>query len=419
MNICLISVVTYRHGINGGMEVHGRLLAKGLAARGHAVTIITSRHPSGLATERSEGVEIHYLQETGFASQKGNWAAECGSSFRALHERKAFDVLCCQHTVAPPAVMRFAQHQNIPVVVIIEGLAGWVFLSEVRQAFSHHKGYGQLGRRLLSFLYYYLSWEVPVARKCDALIAVSDEVARSIPAWCGVRADKVCTVYNGVDVGAFAPDSSMRETMRKQYGISPDDRLIIFLSHVTRQKGLHLLLTCLPDVLAQHGRTKLLVAGEGDYLSEAKGLVDTMGLRSHVIFTGHVPHERSADYLNAADLYVLPTLRQEGLPFSLVEAMACQKPVVASRIGGIPSVVRHEINGLMVQPGDPDSLGQAIVRVLADTELAASLSRKARETVVAGYSLESMVQGTLKVFETVLGKKRSALHSRQETHASP
>ncbi|MBI5570611.1 MAG: glycosyltransferase family 4 protein, partial [Desulfomonile tiedjei] len=296
---------------------------------------------------------------------------------------------------------------------------GWVFLCDVRQAFSHLKGYGQLGWRLLSFLYYYLRWELPVARKCDALIAVSDEVARSIPAWCGVSADKVYTVYNGVDVEAFAPDSSMRETLRKQYSISPDDRLIIFLSHVTKQKGLHLLLASLLDVLAQHGRTKLLVAGEGDYLSEARGLVDTMGLRSHVIFAGHVPHERTADYLNASDLYVLPTLRQEGLPFSLVEAMACQKPVIASRIGGIPSVVRHEINGLLVTPGDPDSLCQAIVRVLADKELAASLSRKARETVVAGYSLASMVQGTVKVFETVLGKKRSALHWRQETHVSP
>lgn len=419
MKICLISVVTYWHGIKGGMEVHGRILARELAARGHDVTIITSRHPSGLATERSEGVEIHYLQETGFASQKGNWATQCSDSFRELHRRKSFDVLCCQHTVAPPAMMRFAQHQNIPVVVIIEGLAGWVFLSEIRQAFSHHKGYGQLGRRLLSFLYYYLRWELPVARKCDALIAVSDEVARSIPNWCGVSADKVYTVYNGVDVEAFAPDSSMRETIGKQYSISPDDRLIIFLSHVTKQKGLHLLLKCLPDVLAQHGQTKLLVAGEGDYLSEAKGLVETMRLRSRVIFTGHVPHERSADYLNAADLYVLPTLRQEGLPFSLVEAMACQKPVIASRIGGIPSVVKHDVNGLLVTPGDSNGLRQAILRVLADKELAASLSQKARETVVAGYSLESMVQGTLKVFETVLGKKRSALHWRQETHVSP
>jgi len=418
MRVCLLSIVTYRHGIAGGMEVHGRTLTRELAAGGHDVTVITSRHPSGVTCERQEGVEIQYLNETTFASQKSNWARECFKRFKVLHQAKAFDVLCCQQAVAPRALMNFAELHGVPVVIIIEGLAGLVFLSEVSQTVSHHKGYGQLGKRFLSFLYYYLRWELPGVRKCDALIAVSDEVARSIRNWCGVGADKVYTVYNGADTHAFAPSENSRELVRRQYGFAPDDGLIVFLSQVTKQKGLHLLINCLPDVLAQHSRTKLLVVGEGDYLDDARRLVEAMTLQSHVVFAGAVPHERSADYLNAADLYVLPTLRQEGLPFSLVEAMACQKPVIASRIGGIPSIVVHGINGLLVTPNDIESLGQAIVQVLADKELAANLSQKARETVVGGYSLKTMVQGTVKVFEAVLGKKRPALRWGQETRVS-
>jgi glycosyltransferase involved in cell wall biosynthesis len=403
----------------GGMEVHGRMLTRELAAGGHDVTVITSRHPSGMPCERQEGVEIQYLNETAAASQKGKWASACYERFKALHKVKAFDVLCCQHTVAPCALMDWARVQGIPVVIIIEGLAGWVFLSEVSQTISHHRGYGQLGKRFLSFLYYYLRWELPGARKCDALIAVSDEVARSIPVWCGVDAGKVFTVYNGVDSKAFAPSEESRALVRQQHGIAPDDRLILFLSHVTKQKGLHLLIHCLPDVVAQHSRAMLLVVGAGDYLNEAKRLVETMALQSRVVFAGAVPHERAAGYFNAADLYVLPTLRQEGLPFSLVEAMACQRPVIASRTGGVPSIVVHGVNGLLVVPDDLESLGRAVVRVLADKELAANLSQKARETVVGGYSLETMVQGTLKVFETVLGKKKPALHWRHETRVSP
>lgn len=418
MRICLLSVVTYWHGVAGGMEIHGRVLAKELAARGHDVTVLTSRHPSGMSSDRQDGVEIHYLKDTTVASQRGSWAVACDSRFRALHESKAFDVLCCQHAIAPRALMKFARHHGVPVVIIIEGLAGWVFLSEIRQVLSLKKGYGLLGRRLLSFLYYYVGWELLGAWACDALIAVSNEVARSLPRWCGVPSDKVYTVYNGVDITVFAPDRNAREAVRKQYGVSSDERLIIFLSHVTKQKGLHLLLNCLPAVLAQQGQMKVLVAGTGDYLVEAKCLVEVMGLQSHVMFAGHVPHERTADYLNAADLYVLPTLRQEGLPFSLVEAMACQTPVIASRIGGIPSIVKHGVNGLLVTPGDSYDLSQAIGRILADNELAERLSLKARETVVAGYSLENMVQGTLDVFETVLSKKRIAIHRRQESHVS-
>lgn len=401
MRICLLSVVTYWHGVAGGMEIHGRVLAKELAARGHDVTVLTSRHPSGMSSDRQDGVAIHYLKDTTFASQKGNWAVECGRIFKALHENKAFDVLCCQHAIAPRALMKFARYHGVPVVIIIEGLAGWVFLSEIRQVLSLNKGYGLLGRRLLSFLYYYVGWELLGAWACDALIAVSDEVARSLPRWCGVPSDKVYTVYNGVDSTVFAPDRNAREAVRKQYGVSSGERLIIFLSHVTKQKGLHLLLNCLPAVLAQYGQIKVLVAGTGDYLVEAKRLVEVMGLHSHVMFAGHVPHERTADYLNAADLYVLPTLRQEGLPFSLVEAMACQKPVIASCIGGIPSVVTHGVNGLLVAPGDSNDLCQAIVRLLGDKGLATRLSVEARETVGREFTVKRMVEGTVAVMERV------------------
>jgi len=406
MKICLVSVVTYWHGMKGGMEVHGRLLARALAARGHEVTVITSRHPSGRERDHREGVELHYLQGTEFASQKGKWASECDRRFRELHQKHLFDVLCCQHMVVPPALLDFARQQGVPVVVITEGLAGWVLLSELRQAFSHNKGYGQLWRQALSFLFYYLFWELPVARACDAVIAVSDEVARSVPRWCGVSSGKVFTVYNGVDVQAFAPDRDAREAIRKQYGLAPDDRLILFLSHVTRQKGLHVLLKCLPRVRARHEHVKLLVAGEGDYLADVKYLVDTMKLQASVIFAGHVPHEMAPAYINASDFFILPTLRQEGMPFALLEAMACQKPIIASRIGGIPSVVEDSANGLLVSPGDPASLTNAVLRVLGDRALAEQIARQARATILRGYSLDSMVEGTLKVFETVVGHAR-------------
>lgn len=418
MKICLVSVVTYGHGIKGGMEIHGRILTRELAARGHDVTVISSRHPSGQESERLEGITLHYLQDTAFASQKGRWASACDRRFRELYQEHPFDILCCQHMVVPTTLIDFARQHGVPVIVITEGLAGWVLLSEIRQAVSHRKGYGQLGRRLGAFLYYYIGWELPVARRCDALIAVSNEVARSVPRWCGVSPRKVYTVYNGVDIQAFAPNPEAREAVRRQYCVIPEDRLIVFLSHVTRQKGLHVLIKSLPDVLAQWRGIKLLVAGEGDFLDGAKRLVGSLGLGRHIIFTGHVPHERSASHLNAADLFVLPTLRQEGMPFALLEAMACQKPVVTSRIGGIPSVVEHGVNGLLVPPGNAAGLTRAILRLLDDEELAERIARKARETVVRGYSIDSMVDGTLRVFDAALREMRPTLPSRREANAS-
>lgn len=418
MRICLVSVVTYGHGVKGGMEIHGRILTRELATRGHDVTVISSRHPSGQESERLDGITFHYLRDTVFGSQKGTWASACDRRFRELHREHPFDILCCQHMIVPTTLIDFARQHGVPVVVLTEGLAGWVLLSEIRQAMSHRKGYGRLGRRLGAFLYYYLGWELPVARRCDALIAVSNEVARSVPRWCGVSPRKVYTVYNGVDVQAFAPNPEAREAVRRQYCVVPEDRLIVFLSHVTRQKGLHVLIKSLPDVLAQRGGVKLLVAGGGEYLDEARRLVEAMRLQQSVMFGGHVPHERTAGHLNAADLFVLPTVRQEGMPFALLEAMACLKPVVASRIGGIPSVVQHGVNGLLVSPGNAADLTRAVLRLLDDEELAERIARKARETVVRNYSIDSMVDGTLRVFDAALRRIRPTLPWRHEANAS-
>jgi glycosyltransferase involved in cell wall biosynthesis len=418
MKICLVSVVTYGHGIKGGMEIHGRVLTRELAARGHDVTVISSRHPSGQESERLDGITFHYLRDTTFASQKGAWASACDRRFRELHREQPFDILCCQHMVVPTTLIDFARQRGIPVVVIIEGLAGWMLLSEIRQAMSHRKGYGQLGRRLGAFLYYYLSWELPVARRCNALIAVSNEVAQSVPRWCGVSPRKVHTVYNGVDVRTFAPNPDARETVRRQYHVATEDRLIVFLSHVTRQKGLHVLIKSMPEILAARKGVKLLVAGEGDDLEGAKHLMDSLGLERHIIFAGHVPHEYSPRYLNAADLFVLPTLRQEGMPFALLEAMACQKPVIASRIGGVPSVVEHDLSGLLVPPGKATDLTRAILRLFDDEKLAERLARTARETVARSYSIDSMVDGTLRVFDAALREIRPTLPWRRKADAS-
>ncbi len=95
------------------------------------------------------------------------------------------------------------------------------------------------------------------------------------------------------------------------------------------------------------------------------GSVFDMGLEREVIFAGPVLHEEAASYINACDLFVLPTIRQEGLPFAILEAMACQKPVIVTQIGGISSVVRDGSNGILVAPGDLEKLQEAIGLLLA------------------------------------------------------
>ena len=109
-----------------------------------------------------------------------------------------------------------------------------------------------------------------------------------------------------------------------------------------------------------------------------------------------------AKYYNAADIYLMPTLRIEGLPFVLLEAMSCGKPVVASRIGGNPSLVKHGENGFLIEPGDIKRLVHYLTMMLKDEGIIKRLSNSARETILENFTIDKMVVNTLDIMTKTL-----------------
>ena len=148
--------------------------------------------------------------------------------------------------------------------------------------------------------------------------------------------------------------------------------------------------------MLRRGFPKLRIecAGDGD-LDEAERAIASMGLADRVRIHGWIEPRHRDELLARATVFVLPS-HAEGLPMSLLEAMAAGCPVVATAVGGIPDLVSHGVNGLLVEPGDAQALADAVGRVLADPKLARSLGRAARATVAArftpGSSLERLGQ---------------------------
>jgi len=406
VNVCVLSLVTTWHGVGGGMEVHGRLLTRGLVALGHDVTVVASRHPGGVVRETREGVTLHYLEATTFGSQRGRWAAECFARVAALHAQRPFDVVCCQQGIAPGRLLDLCRRGGPALVALLEGHEALMVLSELRQMMSHRRGYGRLPRYLLGLGYHYLTWELPLLRVCDRVIAVSDEIARSVRRWFGVPRERIDVVYNGVDTEVFTPDAGARVAARARLGARGP--VVLFLSALTRQKGVHVLLRALPAVLAACPDVTVAVAGDGGYAAEARQLAQALGVSHAVTFLGRVEHGAAPSLMAACDVFVLPTLRQEGLPFAVLEAMACARPVIVSRIGGVPSVVGDGDNGLLVPPGEERALAAALTRVVSDLALAERLGARARATIERGYSAAAMVRGTAETFERAVRGRRSA-----------
>ncbi len=119
MNICFFSLVTYWHGVKGGMEVHGKILCEELVKRGHEVTVISTMHPDGKDFEESNGIRLHYLSNTVFSAKRKGWKAASLKKFSELEQVKHFDIICSMSVIIPKKLIR--NRNGITVIVVSEG----------------------------------------------------------------------------------------------------------------------------------------------------------------------------------------------------------------------------------------------------------------------------------------------------------
>jgi len=246
-------------------------------------------------------------------------------------------------------------------------------------------------KSIISFLYHYLCWELPNFRLSDLTITPADEVASSMRCWFFLKPDKIKTIYNGVDMNHFTPDPTAKQRLIEKYPKLSGRRIILFMSHVTPQKGLHLLIKVLPSLVKQDNNVNLLVVGGGDFLEDAKEMSFQLNINDHVTFTGMVNIESLPDYINAADIFVLPTLRKEGLPLSILEAMACRIPVITTDIGGNASVVKNGFNGILIPPGDTAALENNLNLLLHKRDISERLVDNAYNCLMHKFSAQKMI----------------------------
>jgi len=190
---------------------------------------------------------------------------------------------------------------------------------------------------------------------------------------------RVEILENAVDV----PDISRIE--------SPGTRrpTIVFLGALSHSKGVFELLEAFARVAGDFADARLIFAGRGavDVLRER---AQQLGIASRVSFPGWLNAGAKDEMLASAAVLVLPSYA-EGLPMAVLEAMSWGTPVIASRVGAIPQVIEHDVNGLLVDAGDVDSLTATLNRVIGDASLRDRLARDARATVESGYATDAML----------------------------
>jgi len=172
---------------------------------------------------------------------------------------------------------------------------------------------------------------------------------------------------------------------------------LLFFGEIARHKGVFELARAFGRVADELPRLRLIYAGTGSGVEETRRLIAQLRLGGRVELTGWLQAERKRATLAGATIFVLPSY-VEGMPMALLEAMSFGLPVIATPVGGVPEIVTHERDGLLVPPGDIDALAAAIARLASEPELRERLGRAARETVAKRFSLDSAVERLLRIY---------------------
>jgi len=230
----------------------------------------------------------------------------------------------------------------------------------------------------------------------QAVIAISEAVRGHLKKDFKVLEENIFLIPNGIDLNKFSMIADdKKRSIRAELHLSDDKPVLGIIARLSDIKGQDILISAMKQVVREVPSVKLLIVGEGRMESSLKGMVLSLELNDHVFF--HPVVNQTVKYLSALDIFVMPS-RQEGLGLSVMEAQACGLPVVASNVGGLPSLIKNGTTGILVEPQSSDALAKALVELLKSPQRWKPMGLAARKFIEATYSSGKMVNKTIELY---------------------
>jgi glycosyltransferase involved in cell wall biosynthesis len=369
-------------------------IAKGIAARGHAVHMVLPWHPRWQRGKREGNVFFHLfhyaphpsLNVFGYAEALKadvdmRWRAFASAPlalaagwFKALRvAQKLGATMMHGHWVIPGGVLAAAATPRLPLVISLHGSD--VYVAE-RQP---------IAGRLAGAAFARAGW-----------VTACSEDLRARAVKLGADETRSGVVPYGVDSERFRPNATARADLRRMLGLSDTTPLVFTAGRFVRKKGFEYLIDAAARLSASVPELVVVLGGDGDLRDELTARARQAGLGERVRFAGLLSQDAVATYLAAADVAVVPSVRDDagnvdGLPNVVMEALASGTPLVSTPAGGIASVIEHERTGLLVPERDADALARAIARLLDAPAERHALGAAARESVIARFGWERAI----------------------------
>ncbi len=220
---------------------------------------------------------------------------------------------------------------------------------------------------------------------------------------------RIKLIRNCIDAGKFRFSAEGRRRVRKEFGVTEEQLLVGSVARFSFQKGHEYMVEAIPAILESFPETRFLLVGDGPEREKIVQKVADLGLQGKVLFAG----ERSdiADVLSAMDLFLLSSIF-EGLPLSVLEAMAVGLPVIATRVSGTPEAVLHEMTGLLIPPADSRAIAGAAIALLADPEQRRRMGQQGRLLVLHHFHKKHLVKQVHELYDQLIDSRRKRRPSR-------
>ncbi|WP_460900843.1 glycosyltransferase family 4 protein [Paraburkholderia jirisanensis] len=345
----------------GGQEVRTLKEMLALRERGHTVELVCP-HDARIGVRSAEsGFKVHHARMRGAADVRS------AMTIQALLRRHSFDVLNTHSGHDSLVAGSAARLVRTPLVVRTRHLA-----------------------LPISSLATY-SW-IP-----HRVIAVSQYVRRYLIS-AGVAAERIETIYDGI----VKPEPILKSTLRAELGLAADAVLCCMVAIMRDKKGHEDLISAAQPLLAARPNLHIVMAGNGDRFERIQSIVNGLALRKRIHLLGF--RTDIPNVLRGCDLFVLPT-HQEALGQSYIEAMAARLPVIGTDVDGVPELIKHNVNGLLVPPKNPDALRAALVQLIDDPELRTRLGEAGHRITEGQFGIDDMADETIDFYRRGLCRR--------------
>lgn len=419
MNICMLTT-SYPKYPGETTAPFIEEIAAGLVRRGHTVHVVAPYHPDVRREPVERGVHLHFFRYSPLPALNIWGYAESMQADVTLRGRAlAAAPLAVGASVA--ALLRLTTTQHFDVIQ-----AHWALPNGTPAALAAALAHLPLVISIHGSDVYLAEQAPPLSlaacatlRAASAITACSGDL-RDRAVRLGAHPFATSVVPYGVDTEAFQPNPDDAAAVRAELGLAPDTPFVLTMGRLVYKKGLTYLLDGWPAILAQNPNAVLVIAGYGDLREQLEQQAQKLGIAASVRFPGQIERPRAARYVAAADVYVVPSIRDQrgnvdGLPNTLLEGMGAARPIVASRVAGIPEVIDNGVHGLLVPERDAPALATAVNQLLRDRALAAQLGASARQRILRDLTWDACAERYEAVLQQATGLYQPTSSLRNES----